>query len=273
MSADADVAAWRDLPAGKHRIVCPDCARGPADRTMGVTVWDDGSGVAHCFRCNFTANHRPEQAHASQRAGASRIRPVTVPKHDTLSDYARNLWRDCRPLSGVALAYLNARRCRIPPVDGDLRWHDSVKHSPSGYTGPALVARVTDIVTREPMSLHRTWIQADGRKAGIDPPRLLLAGHRKQGGVIRLWSGEAVTSGLGIAEGIETALSLAHAITPVWALIDAGNLAQFPVLPGIEALTIAADDDEAGMSAANTCAQRYAAAGREAILTRGSHGT
>nr|WP_228882485.1 toprim domain-containing protein [Paraburkholderia saeva] len=118
------------------------------------------------------------------------------------------------------------------------------------------------------MSLHRTWICADGRKADIDPQRLLLGGHRKQGGVIRMWPDESVTTGLGIAEGIETALSLAWAYAPVWACIDAGNLKALPVLPGIESLVIGADNDPAGIDGAHACAQRWAADGVEVHMTK-----
>ena len=63
--------------------------------------------------------------------------------------------------------------------------------------------------------------------------------------------------------GFETALSLAHAYTPAWACIDAGNLAAFPVLPGVESLVIGADNDPAGIRAAEACAERWTQAGRE----------
>ncbi|WP_239499137.1 DUF7146 domain-containing protein [Paraburkholderia tuberum] len=233
-----------------------------------MTIEADGAGVAHCFRCAFTESYRPERGAHLTTPSKPRIKaaPPTA-KHDTLSNYGRELWKDCKPLSGVALDYLAARRCRIPPADGDLRYNVSLKH-PTGYVGPALVALVTDAVTSEPLSLHRTWIRADGRKADVDPPRLLLGGHRKQGGVIRLWPDEAVTVGLGIAEGIESALSLAWAYVPVWACIDAGNLKALPRLPGIESLTIGADNDPAGIDAAHTCAQRWAADGCEVFMTK-----
>ena len=78
---------------------------------------------------------------------------------------------------------------------------------------------------------------------------------------IRLWPDEAVTTGLAVCEGIETALSMAHAYTPAWSCIDAGNLAALPVLAGIECLVIGADHDEAGLRAAQDCADRWAAAG------------
>jgi hypothetical protein len=192
----------------------------------------------------------------------------------TLSDFGRELWASCRRLDGDALDYLKARRCVIPPLDGDLRWHSGLHH-PSGYTGAALVALVTDAITCEPMTLHRTWIRGDGSKAPLDVPRMLLQGHRKAGGVIRLWPDEAVTYGLGIAEGIETALAAAHAFTPMWSCIDAGNLAAFPVLAGIEALTIFADNDASGKGqrAANECAERWASHAEVTIVEPTHAGT
>lgn len=188
--------------------------------------------------------------------------PVERPTRAGLSDYARQLWSACRPLSGPALAYLQARCCVVPPGDGDLRWHPELRH-PCGYVGPALVGLVTHAATREPMSLHRTWIRPDGTKPPEvgDAARLMLKDHAKQGGVIRLWPDEAVAAGLGVGEGIESCLSLAHAYAPVWSLIDAGNLAGFPVLPGVECLLIAADHDQAGVKAARSCARRWHEAG------------
>lgn len=129
------------------------------------------------------------------------------------------------------------------------------------------MALVTDARDQERrLTLHRTWINADGngRKACVQPARLLLAGHAKAGGVIRLWPDCEVTRGLGVAEGIETALTLARGFTPVWSMIDAGNLAAFPVLRGIESLTVAVDHDPAGVKAFHTVAERWHGAGREA---------
>jgi putative DNA primase/helicase len=126
------------------------------------------------------------------------------------------------------------------------------------------VALVTDVLTVEPISLHQTWLAPDGSgKASIDRPRLLLKGHRKAGGIIRLVEDAEVTLGLAIAEGLETALTTMRAFRSTWACIDAGNLAAFPVLSGIEALTIVEDHDPAGRAAARACADRWLAAGAE----------
>lgn len=254
---------WGEFPAGNSRACCPACGKGPKDKTLGITIEADGRGVAHCHRCHYVAT--------TQRA-VIKPRPVPVRaaplKHETLSLYGASLWESCSTLRGtMGEHYLKSRRCVLPPSDGDLRFHPSVKHGPSGYVGPALVALITDAVTREPMSLHRTWITPTG-KAEIDPPRLLLGNHRKAGGVIRLWPDEAVTDGLGIAEGIETALALAHAFKPMWACIDAGNMDKLPVLAGIESLTIAADHDEAGLNAAQACADRWTLSGVKVRVLR-----
>lgn len=196
-------------------------------------------------------------------------------QHETLSPYGRRIWASSLPLADtIGAAYLLARGCALPPADGDLRFLPAHKHPLGDYTGPALVALVTDIDTRAAISLHFTWVCPDGTKANTPgPARLLLGGHRKSGGAIRLWPDEAVTTGLGVGEGIESCLSLAHAITPVWSLIDAGNLSALPVLPGIEALTVAQDNDNAGRRAAQTVADRYTAAGcAVAIVASGADG-
>ena len=133
-----------------------------------------------------------------------------------------------------------------------------------------MVALVTHARTCKPLSLHRTWINGDGTKPAMlgDKARMVLGGHALAGGVVRLWPDEDVTHGLGVAEGIETALSLAHGFQPVWALISAGQLGKFEPLPGIESLTIACDNDPAGIKAARECAGRWFAAGVEVIVTR-----
>lgn len=216
-----------------------------------------------------------EPPRAARPAPAPAARPVDPvrPVHEGLSDYGRRVWSDARPLAGtVGAAYLLARRCVVPPADGDLRFHPARKHPHGDYIGPALVALVTDAVTGEPISLHTTFICADGTKPANlpGPARLLLGGHRKAGGCVRLWPDEAVTTGLGIGEGIETCLSLAHAYRPAWSLIDAGNLGAFPVLAGVECLTIARDNDPAGRAAAAECGARWVDAGRTVAIVYSS---
>lgn len=254
---------------GLKRQECPACGREGEKGihgTLGVGKVERpdnklfGHIVAHCFRCEYI-EVQGISVGTITTSGTSQARQQQ--RHEVLSEFGRELWVSCRPIAGDALAYLRARCCVIPPANGHLRYHPALQHRPSGTVGPALVALVTDAITGQPMTLHRTWVQADGKKAAINPPRMLLGGHRKAGGTVRLWPDDYVTHGLAIGEGIETSLSVAHAHMPVWAALDSGNLSTLPVLAGIESLLIAADNDEAGIAAANRCGQRWAAADRE----------
>jgi phage/plasmid primase-like uncharacterized protein len=122
---------------------------------------------------------------------------------------------------------------------------------------------MTRATTNEFCGIHRTFLLPDGSgKAGPKGrEKMILADW----GVIRLIPDEDMTIGLGICEGIETGLSIIQAANwrPVWACGSAAGIAEFPVIRGIESLTIFADNDTAGINAANKCAARWAADGRE----------
>lgn len=192
--------------------------------------------------------------------------PPEPPKRTTLSPWGMRLWESTLPISGVAEAYLTHRHCAIPDADSDLHWHPKVKHL-SGYVGPALVGLVTDIATDRPMSLHLTWITDTGKKAAVNPQRKYLFNHSLEGGVIKLWHAWCIKERLGVAEGIETALSLAHCVLS-WACMDAGHLAKFPVLPYVTELYVAQDNDPGGIAAATQCAERWTQAGRKVVVTQ-----
>ncbi len=237
---------------------CPQCNRGPTDRALARTE-DERGVVEFCHRCGYTRAENYERRPLEPVRSA----PVTSEHPAEWSDRAEAIWRRTLPLRGtLAEVYLRHRGCILPPADSDLRFLEPTDRHP-----PTLCARVTNAETNAPQTLHFTRLSSDGRgKADCEQPKLLLGGHKKKGGVIRLWPDEAVTYGLALAEGVESALAAAHLHTPVWAAIDASNLAQFPVLPGVDALTIFGDHDETGLRAARACARRWADAGREASL-------
>jgi putative DNA primase/helicase len=108
---------------------------------------------------------------------------------------------------------------------------------------PALVADVVDI-GGELVASHVTYLH-DGKKlAGHEPRKLWGKPKGWTGCAVRLMPAGAV---LGIAEGIETALSAAvlHGV-PVWAATNAGLLGKFEPPPGVRTLRVYADRDEAG---------------------------
>jgi hypothetical protein len=100
-----------------------------------------------------------------------------------------------------------------------------------------------------PCGIHRTFLNADGSKR----ERKMLGRQ----GVVRLTPDEDVTHGLGICEGVEDGLAVLADWAPVWAATSAGAIERFPVLPGIEFLTIFADNDGPGLRAAQACAERW----------------
>ena len=256
---------WGNYSVGQYRITCPHCGKGPNDKSAGITINSDLSGVIHCFRCQYV-EYRKNDRSTPRRESFKQLTPSTsAAKRTTLSDWGWAIWNQSSPVGGTAAQYLKSRRCTLPPKDGHLRWHPNLKH-PIGYVGPALVALVTNALTGTALSLHRTWITETG-KASVSPPRMQLAGHSLVSGVIRLWPDDFVTSGLGIAEGIETALSLAHGYQPVWSVIDANHMASMPVIRSVEVLMIAKDNDSAGRKAAIACAKRWSAAGKKVLIT------
>jgi hypothetical protein len=122
-----------------------------------------------------------------------------------------------------------------------------------------VVALMTDPVTNDPIGIHRTFLDADGKKR----ERKMLGRQ----GVVRITPDEDVTYGLGIAEGVEDALAVALNWGPAWAATSAGAIERFPVLAGIDCINIFADADSAGGKAARACADRWIAAGREARIS------
>jgi phage/plasmid primase-like uncharacterized protein len=197
-------------------------------------------------------------------------------------DAALRIWHYAGSIFGTpAQTYLTNTRgidlTQIPDIDEVLRFH---ARCPIGAQHlPCLIALIRDVQTNAPIGIVRTPLSADGRKAPVrnengEVDRWALGD--KAGGALKLWPHVAVTKSLVVGEGLETVLAAATRIKhrgtllqPAWALIDSGNLKNFPVLPGIERLTILVDNDHAdkngkraGQDAANTCTARQLAAGR-----------
>ena len=92
---------------------------------------------------------------------------------------------------------------------------------------------------------------------------------RARSAAIKLDADESVTLGLHIGEGVETSLAAWLAgFRPVWALGSASAIAAFPVLSGIEAITMLGEVDDGGANrrAVRACATRWIEAGREAFI-------
>lgn len=187
------------------------------------------------------------------------VRPEPVRPAPGTATLARALWREAVPARGTLVeTYLRGRGLALPG-DAPLRFHGACPRGRERL--PAMLALMSDARSAAPCGVHRTFLAPDG--SGKAPGQAKMMAGRA--GVIRLVPDEDVTEGLGIAEGIETALAVMQRMDwqPVWAATSAGAIARLPALPGIEALTIFADRDGAGMAAATSCEECWQAAGAE----------
>jgi hypothetical protein len=165
---------------------------------------------------------------------------------------AQRVWMRAQPIAGtVAEGYLRGRgiTCSLPDT---LRFDPQCWHA-TGKRYPALVALVEGGAG---FAVHRTYLRDDSSgKADVTPSKAMLGAVC--GGAVRLSDGPQT---LAIAEGIETALSIAsgllHAPATVWAALSTSGIRglHLPDHPG--RLTIAPDGDTAGREAANALAIR-----------------
>lgn len=134
---------------------------------------------------------------------------------------------------------------------------------------PAMIAPLRAIDGSALVGLHRTALSSEGRKIG----RRMFG--IASGAAIKLDADDAVTHGLAIGEGIETVLAARQlGYRPAWALGSAGAIAAFPVLGGVECLTLLAEDDRTGANAraCDEAGTRWVEAGREVLLAKPREG-
>jgi hypothetical protein len=180
-------------------------------------------------------------------------------------DHWRRIWQATEPLAGtIGQTYLAARKATLPPRgDEAIRFHPACPFK--GGTVPAMVALFRDVCSDEACGVHRTALLPDGSDRDRVRGKAMLG--RAAGAAIKISPDDQVTLGLGLTEGIENALKIISlGWSPVWAAGSAGAIAQFPVLPVIEELTIFADHDGEGKRAAQACARRWSEAGALAIV-------
>jgi Toprim domain len=203
--------------------------------------------------------------------------PHNEPSEQDKRRSALELFKEAQPFGGtMAASYLRETR-RIdldvlPGLDHILRFHPCCPFKPKQFR-PCLLALWRDIVTDKARAILRIAIADDLTKLGM------LSLGSTTGAAMKISPDSEVTQGLCIAEGLETALSammIEHRgawLWPMWALGGTSGLLSFPVLPGIECLTIVVDRDPInpktgkppGEDFAAVCARRRLAAGREVI--------
>jgi hypothetical protein len=180
------------------------------------------------------------------------------------TERALRIWDEASEVNGtLAEQYLRRRGLELPGDDHALRYYSPCKFGDTTY--PALIALFRCVTTDEPRAIHRI---------ALAPGGILIAKRmlgRVGGAAVKLDADTDVGHGLVIGEGVETCLAARMlGLKPCWALGSAGAIRSFPILGGVECLTILVDNDppdkngrRAGQEAAAECSQRWTAAGRE----------
>jgi putative DNA primase/helicase len=178
------------------------------------------------------------------------------------------IWRGSQSADGTPVeTYLRSRGITIP-VPGSIRFNSGLEH-PSGGVWPAMVALVTRGGDGKSIGIHRTFLTIDGRgKAPVEPQKMMLGPCR--GGALRL---ERPCDALMVGEGIETCLSAMQASgRPVWAALSTSGLRSLDLPLEVHDVTVLADGDDPGESAARHCALRWKRQGRRVRIARPPHG-
>ena len=171
------------------------------------------------------------------------------------------LQTSCDPSGVLDVArYLKSRQVWPLPRECALRAHLAASYFEDGmFIGKfaAIVAPVVD-VNEALVSVHVTYLDR-GTKLGAHAPRKLLSKLTGRiGCAVRL---VAATDVLGIAEGLESALSAMRLHNmPVWAALNAAMLAKFEPPPGVERLVVFADNDPVGLRSACSLRDRLSIA-------------
>lgn len=242
---------------GKGTFICSRCEAGdgfqlvklmhrvdfPEARKM---VIDAGGLEGSEFREQMRAAHPAPITHTVERSmPTSRVLNLT-----------RESCRveDCEP----ARLYLDRRGLWPLPTGAILKAHPSAEYWDEGKRVgryAALVAPVRDCAG-ELVTAHVTYLTPDGQKLTEYTPRKILTKMVGRDGChspIMERDGEV----LGVAEGIETALSAAK-LTGIrtWAALNSTLMAKFEPPADLDRLVIFADRDVAGLESAGRLMQR-----------------
>lgn len=237
--------------SGKHGP-CPFC--GGKDRFRLIDKKGDGFWL--CSQCGhgdglefvkrlLGLDYKGAARRIEEVIGTAPLK-VARPYHDEAKrkEELRALWCPATPLTRDCLAgkYLLSRGLEPPTCGTALRW---------SHERRAMLAKVTDAAGKG-ATLQQTFLAENGEKIN----RKTFWGKHPIGSAVRL---APVSETLGIAEGVETALSAAKLFSiPTWAALDAYHLERWQPPKETKRVVIFADNDDSytGQHAATGLAKR-----------------
>jgi putative DNA primase/helicase len=260
--------------AGVHVACCP--AHDDQHPSLSIRE-ENGEARFHCFKgCSYCAiitalGDQPRLRafgfpSASPTLVSRRTSKPSAPGDAERTASALRIWRATKPATGTLVeSYLHARAITlaIPP---SLRFHGGLKH-PTGIDLPAMVAAVQNM-DGAIVAIHRTFLKKDGSgKANVQPNKMMLGPCA--GGAVRFAKPASI---IAIAEGIETALSIAQACPhlAVWAALSAAGIRALQLPESVQEVIICADNDPDGTGerAAETAAARFVKQGKRVRIAK-----
>lgn len=253
---------------GRDQVAAPGPGHSRRDRSLSVRFSQtapDGFVTHSHAGDNWRACRDHVKAALGLRTGHS-TPPLTTPRvtYAKLAEddsariaAAMGVWSEgVDPVGTPVETYLNSRRLELDTslAVEVLRWHPRLR---------AILALFRNIATNDPQALSRTFLDHEARKIErrfIGPTR---------GAAIKLDEDEDILGGLHIGEGIETCMTARMlGLKPSWALGSASAIEAFPVLAGVECLSLLREHDDANKRASESCAARWTAVGRQVVNIR-----
>jgi hypothetical protein len=246
---------------GRRKLVrcpCPNHGKGRGDRfpSLSVADGDDGRLLLRCFAgCDFV-DILDELKHRGLIDGTQPVPPkgrftpslhlCAEPNPDV---GALTIWQaTVEAQETIVDEYLNRRGIYLrPPM---LRCRLDHRSMVAGVQAP----------DGKVIAIQQTWLTSEGEKASA---KRLTTGNLGSGAV-RLG---AAGRSMGIAEGVETALSaMQMAGMTVWASLGASRLHNVELPPEVEEVHVFVDNDEPGRTAAKRAADIHTTLGRRVYL-------
>ncbi len=247
-------------------------------RTPGLKITDDerkDDGIdLHCFAgCDWrdvkdelrergllpaATTSSPRRRPPRRRQRPPDAQPTDRNQHSPL---ALEIWRDSTSADATKVeTYLRGRAITLSPPPS-LRFHPNLTYTPTGTAFPAMVAAVQG-PDRKITAIHRTYLLPSGEgKAPLNSPKMALGPLGS--GAVRLAKAEKE---LGLAEGIETALSAMQLFdVPCWAALGS-RLDRVSLPDDVQHVVLYADNGEPGQQAAGKAVEAFTSQGRKVTL-------
>ncbi|GGI33999.1 DUF7146 domain-containing protein [Bradyrhizobium guangdongense] len=254
-SPNGPAGKWTDAATGEHGDL--------------LDIIRESMSLRHFHEVAQEARRFLSLPHSEQQPASKSVR---LPAPIGSQEAARRLFAMSSAIEGtLAETYLQCRGITRIHHGNSLRFHPRCYYRPDEHSPaeswPAMIAPVTDL-DGQITGAHRTWLDPDGfdyvrlGKAPIDTPRRAMG--YLLGNAVRFGMVDDV---LAVGEGIETILSLRHALPtlPMAAALSANHLSALLFPAGLRRLYIARDDDAAGNAAQEILTRRAEAIGVEAI--------